>query len=173
MSDMPELGSPFVFPGGRRAPNRFCKAALSESLCDPTSNTPNRRHFRLYKRWAAGGAGTIITGNVMVDRRYLENPRNVVLDSISPLEPFKQWAISCKAHGALAIMQISHPGRQCPLSVTWSPVAPSPIRVKLSVRPPHTPMCTHSMRTTARSLSHRPVRAPRRSRPPCSPRRAR
>ena len=34
----------------------------------------NERHVRLYRRWSEGGAGLLLTGNVMVDRRFLERP---------------------------------------------------------------------------------------------------
>ena len=33
-----------------------------------------------------------ITGNVQVDKRYLEGPRNVVLERDTPLEKFCDWA---------------------------------------------------------------------------------
>ena len=34
----------------------------------------------LYGRWADGGTGLLITGNVMVDRRHLGEPNNVALE---------------------------------------------------------------------------------------------
>ena len=34
----------------------------------------------LYERWSEGGTGLLITGNVQVDRRYLERPGNVCID---------------------------------------------------------------------------------------------
>ena len=76
----------------------------------------------------------------MVDERYKEAPRNVVLDGRNAqpdLTPFRNWADAIQRDGALGIMQLSHPGRQSPLAVTGlfgpRPVAPSSYkgRVKL------------------------------------------
>uniref|UniRef100_A0A0G4IA01 NADH:flavin oxidoreductase/NADH oxidase N-terminal domain-containing protein n=1 Tax=Chromera velia CCMP2878 TaxID=1169474 RepID=A0A0G4IA01_9ALVE len=125
----PSFGEPITL-GKQKLKNRLCKGALSEGLADPLDNLPCPRHFRLYSQWAKGGAGMIITGNVMVSRTFLENPRAVVLDKDTPLEPFKEWAEQGRQNGAKLVMQISHPGRQCPVSVTFQPVAPSPTRLR-------------------------------------------
>ena len=76
----PGLDSPLRLACGLVLPNRIAKAAMTECLADPGTNDPNERHVRLYRRWADGGLGLSITGNVMVDRRYLERTSNVVLD---------------------------------------------------------------------------------------------
>lgn len=39
---------------------------------------PGLGHVQLYHQWAQGGVGLQVTGNVMVDRRALGEPRNVV-----------------------------------------------------------------------------------------------
>jgi 2,4-dienoyl-CoA reductase-like NADH-dependent reductase (Old Yellow Enzyme family) len=57
-------------PCGVVLPNRIAKAAMTECLADPGTNDPNVRHERLFQRWAQGGVGLMVTGNVMVDRRY-------------------------------------------------------------------------------------------------------
>ena len=46
---------------------------MTEGLADPNDNA-TARHVELYGRWSDGGAGLLLTGNVMVDRRYLERP---------------------------------------------------------------------------------------------------
>lgn len=73
-----------------------------------------------------------ITGNVQVDKRYLEAPRNVVLEKDTPLKLFEEWAIAAKTWKCLAIMQISHAGRQCPGSVCNEPLCPSSVPLRLS-----------------------------------------
>eukprot|EP01059_Diplonema_ambulator_P033414 TRINITY_DN6974_c0_g3_i1.p1 TRINITY_DN6974_c0_g3~~TRINITY_DN6974_c0_g3_i1.p1 ORF type:complete len:453 (+),score=154.54 TRINITY_DN6974_c0_g3_i1:123-1361(+) len=108
---------------------------MTEGLADPDTNLPNESHCRLYRRWAEGGLGISITGNVQVDRRYLEAPRNVVLEEGSDLGEFKKWAEAGKAGGCTLLMQISHPGRQCPVSVCSLPIAPSPIGLNLPGMP--------------------------------------
>ena len=76
---------------GKYLPNRLVKASTTESLADPNTSLPNRNHNRLYKQWANGGCGMIITGNVMIDRKCREAPRNVVLDEANEddLQPNK------------------------------------------------------------------------------------
>lgn len=44
----------------------------------------------LYRRWAAGGAGLLITGNVMVHAEALTGSAGVALDGAAPLEPFTE-----------------------------------------------------------------------------------
>jgi 2,4-dienoyl-CoA reductase-like NADH-dependent reductase (Old Yellow Enzyme family) len=84
----------------------------------------------MYKTWSDGGSGILITGNVMVDPNIRENPRNICL---SPelyerhSAAYGTLASSMKSGGALAIVQLSHAGRQSPLSVTTTPVAPSAV----------------------------------------------
>jgi len=129
--------------------NRIAKAALTEGLSEPRQNNiPNDSHCELYRQWSNGGSGIIITGNVMVDRNCKEAPRNVILDEkTSDLMPFRRWANSIHQRdqddqyssynettsitsqsSPLAIMQISHPGRQSPISTTGlltRPIAPT------------------------------------------------
>lgn len=86
-------------------------------------NDPGERHYRLYEANARGGAGLVLTGNVMVDRRYLERARNIVVDRATDEDALRRWAQS--AAGAPALVQISHPGRQTSKYVNPHPLAPS------------------------------------------------
>ncbi len=52
---------------------------MTEGLAD-ARNRATARHVTLYRRWAEGGAGLLLTGNVQVDRRYLERGGNIVID---------------------------------------------------------------------------------------------
>jgi 2,4-dienoyl-CoA reductase-like NADH-dependent reductase (Old Yellow Enzyme family) len=110
--------------------NRFAKAALTEGLAD-ADNNPTARHDTLYRRWSLGGAGLVITGNVQVDRRFLERPGNVVVDEVVALEALKAYAKAGTVAGNHLWMQINHPGRQTPLHVHASPLAPSAVPVAL------------------------------------------
>jgi 2,4-dienoyl-CoA reductase-like NADH-dependent reductase (Old Yellow Enzyme family) len=90
------------------------------------AQAPDQRLITLYRRWGAGGAGLLITGNVMVHAQAVTGPGGVVLDERAPLEPFRAWAAAGKADGAAMWMQISHPGRQVPAGqpgVVWGPSA--------------------------------------------------
>ncbi len=129
MSHKIQLGDPLILPCGAVLPNRLCKSAMTEGLADP-HNRATARHQTLYGRWAEGGIGLSITGNVMIDKRYLERPANIVIDGAQDndqLAALSAMAEAGKAHGGHIWMQISHAGRQSPKSVAMEPVAPSAI----------------------------------------------
>lgn len=126
------LHSSLVFPCGVQIPNRLAKAAMSEQLSD-YHNSPTNELVRLYQRWADGGIGLSITGNVMVDRRALGEPCNVVVEDERNLDKLSEWAKAGKSRGGKIIMQINHPGRQSPTFVSSQPVAPSAVAVQVGV----------------------------------------
>ncbi|MGK8491622.1 NADH:flavin oxidoreductase/NADH oxidase family protein [Nocardia asiatica] len=119
---------PFTLPNGSVIPNRLAKAAMEENMA-ASGQLPDKSLFRLYRRWSRGGAGLIITGNVMVHAAALTGPGGVVLDADSPLEPFRQWAAAAKSGGARVWMQINHPGRQVRADMPGVAWGPSAIRV--------------------------------------------
>ncbi|MGD6834051.1 NADH:flavin oxidoreductase/NADH oxidase family protein [Sutcliffiella halmapala] len=111
--------------------NRFFKAAMSEGLADQR-NRPTEKLVRLYDAWAKGGAGIVVTGNVMVDRRALGEPRNVVIEDEKDLELLKKWASSGTQNNTQLWMQINHPGKQVFKGIVKEAVAPS----KVEFEPP-------------------------------------
>ncbi|MCF8169413.1 MAG: NADH:flavin oxidoreductase/NADH oxidase family protein [Rhodoferax sp.] len=116
------LFEPLTLPNGTILSNRVAKAAMEENMCD-ADHAPSDDLLELYKAWAGGGAGMLLTGNVMVDRRGMTGPGGVVLEDEKHLDRFKQWAQIAKAGGAQVWMQISHPGRQMMAALgqqTWS-----------------------------------------------------
>jgi 2,4-dienoyl-CoA reductase-like NADH-dependent reductase (Old Yellow Enzyme family) len=120
-----ELFSELVLRSGARLRNRIAKAAMEEGMAG-SSQLPDERLVALYRRWGTGGAGVLITGNVMVHAEALTGPGGIVLDDRAPLEPFVRWAEAGKARGAAMWMQISHPGRQVQArmpGVVWGPSA--------------------------------------------------
>lgn len=123
------LASPLTLPCGAVLKNRFGKAPLTEGLADEM-NRATARHVSLYGRWADGGAGLVVTGNVQVDRRYLERPGNVVIDGNGGLKELKAYAKAGTRNGTHLFMQINHPGRQTPRRVCEQPVAPSAVKLK-------------------------------------------
>jgi 2,4-dienoyl-CoA reductase-like NADH-dependent reductase (Old Yellow Enzyme family) len=130
MTDAPTLGTPLRLPCGVTLPNRLLKSAMTEGLAD-AADRPTAAHVTLYRRWSEGGTGTLVTGNVMVDRRYLERPGNVVIESDDDLPLLLEWARAGTARGNQLWMQISHPGRQCTRLVASQPVAPSEVTRRL------------------------------------------
>ncbi|WP_026918580.1 nitroreductase family deazaflavin-dependent oxidoreductase [Gordonia shandongensis] len=121
------LATPLTLPSGQVIGNRLMKAALSEGLAD-SAGAPDDRLARLYARWADGGYGLIVTGNVMVDRRHLGEPGNVVVEDDRHLDALTRWSATARHGGARLWMQLNHPGRQAnPLAGTDKPVAPSAV----------------------------------------------
>ncbi|MEL5645274.1 NADH:flavin oxidoreductase/NADH oxidase family protein [Serratia ureilytica] len=118
--------TPLILPNGSRLPNRLAKAALEENLADE-GQLPGPALWRLYRHWGIGGAGLIITGNVMIDGRAMTGPGGVVLEQDTPLEVFKTWAAASRQEGAQVWMQLSHPGRQVMANMGGNAWAPSAI----------------------------------------------
>lgn len=120
------LAEPLTLPCGVAVRNRFFKAPMHEALGTPELG-PSQDIVDLYGRWASGGAGVLVTGNVVVDSRHLGEPGNIVIEDESHLDMLHRWARAGTAHGTQLWMQINHPGRQSPRSVNRHPVAPSEI----------------------------------------------
>ena len=120
-----DVFSPLTLPNGSIIPNRIAKAAMEENMAD-AEHAPSAQLMRLYQAWAEGGAGLIISGNVMVDNRAMTGPGGVVLEDDRQLARFRQWAATGRAQGAQFWLQINHPGRQMRANlgqVTWAPSA--------------------------------------------------
>ncbi|GGO84538.1 NADH oxidoreductase [Nocardioides phosphati] len=120
------LNQPFTLRDGIVIKNRLAKGALSESLAR-RDHTPGTRIKTLYRRWSGNDLGLVITGNVMVDRRAIGEPGNVVVEDDRAFDDLVEWAQIIKADGATALAQINHPGRQAPRTLTPQPVAPSAV----------------------------------------------
>src|SRR5471032_856939 len=99
------LSTPLSLPNGAVIPNRVAKAAMEENMAD-AGQVPGAAIRALYAAWAQGGAGLILTGNVMVDGRALTGPGGIVLERDTPREPFAAWAQAARLNGAQVWMQI-------------------------------------------------------------------
>ncbi|MEQ9509784.1 MAG: NADH oxidase, partial [Alloalcanivorax xenomutans] len=119
-----------TLPNGSTLANRIAKAAMEENMADEDF-APSEQLMQLYKAWADGGAGLLISGNVMVDSRAMTGPGGVVLENERYLGQFKRWASTGRAQGAHFWMQINHPGRQMPGDLAQQTWAPSPVSVDL------------------------------------------
>lgn len=124
------LFSPLTLPNGTVIANRIAKAAMEENMAD-ADHAPSEGLIRLYRAWAEGGAGLIITGNVMVDARAMTGPAGVVLQDAQQLDRFQDWATTARSGGGRIWMQINHPGRQMPASLGQETLAPSAIPLDL------------------------------------------
>ena len=120
------LFTPITLPNGTTIKNRFFKSAMSEGM-GTRDFQPKKNIATLYKRWAEGGTGLIITGNIMVDPKGTAEPGNIVFDKNSNMEILKEWAKQGQQHGAKVMVQLNHPGKQAPKTVSKQTVAPSAI----------------------------------------------
>ena len=123
-----KVAEALTLPNGATIKNRFFKSAMSETMAN-CMNQPNQLHVNLYRRWANGGAGIVVTGNVMVDRSALGEPGNVVVEDERDMDILKQWAEAGTANNTHLWMQINHPGKQSPRTLSRVPVAPSAVPV--------------------------------------------
>ncbi|ENX58946.1 MULTISPECIES: NADH:flavin oxidoreductase/NADH oxidase family protein [Acinetobacter] len=127
--------------------NRIIKGAMSEALANDAGQ-PNDLLIGLYEAWAKGSLGCAITGNVMVNVGAKNEPGVVAIETERDLEKLKQWAAVGKKHGMVQLIQLSHPGRQCPKGLNKETVAPSAV--------PFSPMLA-AMFGTPRELKHEEI----------------
>lgn len=126
------IADPLTLPTGQRVKNRLVKAAMTEGLSDHAGR-PTSALIHLYQRWADGGAGLLLTGNIQVDRLHLERAGNVIVDR----EPddftaaqLRNFANAGKRNDTRIWAQISHAGRQSAININGAPKGPSAIRVQ-------------------------------------------
>ncbi|ENV57065.1 MULTISPECIES: NADH:flavin oxidoreductase/NADH oxidase family protein [Acinetobacter] len=114
--------------------NRIIKGAMSEALANEAGQ-PNTLHYGLYEAWAKGELGCAITGNVMVDIRAKNEPGVVAIENERDLAQLKHWAQIGKQYGMVQLIQLSHPGRQCPKGLNKETVAPSAVPFSAALAP--------------------------------------
>lgn len=122
------LFQPFTFANGKTAKNRFFKSAMEEQLAK--QNQPTLPLVQLYGTWAKGGAGILVTGNVMVAENGKGSINDVVLTDERSLPTLQQWAKAGTQNDTLLIMQINHAGKQSPKVLSPTPVAPSAVALQ-------------------------------------------
>ncbi|MEM7437263.1 MAG: NADH:flavin oxidoreductase/NADH oxidase family protein [Myxococcota bacterium] len=126
---MNPLARPLELPCGVTLKNRIAKAAMSEGLADPDDRA-SAELATLYGRWSDGGAGLLITGMVMVDRRFLERPGSLVIDDNGGFDALQRMAEAGTRNGNHLWMQLGHPGRQSARASGHQPVSASSVKMK-------------------------------------------
>ena len=123
------ISDSLILPCGATIKNRIGKSAMSENM-GSKGFVSNDFFQTLYERWANGGTGLLITGNVMVDQRALGEARNVVIEKGLKDPHLKKWAEAGKKNHTQIWVQLNHPGKQSPKFLSKVPVAPSAIPLK-------------------------------------------
>ena len=124
---------------------------MYEHMAKMYGGPPNKYHLGLYTEWAKHDWGMIITGNIQVSREHLTLGRDIVIPEVltdETLAPFRQLAQTIHDEDSrkpstrpLALVQLSHVGRQSPNLIGGRklgvpPIAPSPIRLGSNKRAP-------------------------------------
>ena len=131
---MTTIADPITLPNGQTFANRLVKGAMTEGLADAYGR-PTAALNRLYERWADGGAGMLLTGNIQLDRHHLERAGNVILDAAPDADMAARLAALARAGqggGTRIWAQVSHAGRQTPLNINPAPKAPSAVPLKVA-----------------------------------------
>jgi len=123
------ISATLKLPCGAILNNRLVKSAMTERISN-NKFEPTKGHEQLYADWSKTGAGLLITGNVVLDRKHVESAGNVCFDDRKMLPKLKSWAKAGKKHGNHIWVQISHSGRQTNRFGTNRPLAPSEVQLK-------------------------------------------
>lgn len=126
LSPAQTLAQPFTFANGSTAKNRIFKSALSEGMGTP-DNLVTPELIKLYGAWADGGCGIQVTGNFMVDRNFLGEPGNIVIEDERDMANLTALARAGTRNNTQLWMQINHPGKQVLRSMRAETLAPSAI----------------------------------------------
>jgi len=124
------LFSPLTLPNGEVTSNRICKAAMEENLSGE-NQLPGDALLTLYKEWSNGGAGLLLSGNVMISPDAMTGPGGVVLENANHLDHFRKWAAAGTHNGNHFWMQINHPGRQVYKAMGEQALAPSAVSLNI------------------------------------------
>lgn len=120
------LSQSFTLPNGSVVKNRMLKSAMSEALGTP-DGCPKPALSTLYGKWADGGIGICVTGNVMIDKRALGEPGNVVIEDERHLDSLRNWATPATRNHTHCWVQLNHPGKQSPKGLNKENVSPSAV----------------------------------------------
>jgi len=120
------INQPFTLKNGSEIKNRLFKSAMSEALADKNA-APRPELIQLYKTWANGGIGILVSGNVMIDSRALGEFNNVVIEKDVNIDLLKLWSKAATENKTQCWIQLNHPGKQAPKGLNKETVSPSPI----------------------------------------------
>lgn len=129
------IDTPLELPTGLKLKNRLVKAATTEGLADK-NNFATAELAQFYDTYATNsGCGLIITGNVIIDRRYLERPRNTAIDAAhtdssnreNQLERFKTLVKAATQNDTKVVCQLNHVGRFAIASIANECIAPGAV----------------------------------------------
>ncbi|MDY8134762.1 NADH:flavin oxidoreductase/NADH oxidase family protein [Aquimarina sp. 2201CG5-10] len=123
------ISTELKLPCGITLKNRIVKSAMTERISNKKFES-TAGHEKLYQDWSKTGAGLLITGNVVIDKKHLESAGNVCFNDEKMLPKLRSWAKAATYCDNHAWVQISHSGRQTNKFNASRPLAPSEIQLK-------------------------------------------
>ncbi|KNC87261.1 hypothetical protein SARC_00590 [Sphaeroforma arctica JP610] len=127
------MDTSLTLPCGAILKNRIAKAAMTEGLATFDGRSTDEL-CNLYRVWAEGGAGLLITGNVQIDSEHLERIGNVMIEGTPDedrMARLRKYAEAGTRNNTHLWAQISHAGRQTNPTVNQAPKAMSAVPVKV------------------------------------------
>ncbi|GIZ45478.1 hypothetical protein CKM354_000864300 [Cercospora kikuchii] len=126
---------PFLLQNGTKLKNRIYKAAMEENMADVAhGNQPSQGLINLYRTWAEGGSGLVMSGHVMIDPRAMALPGDVLLAEDGPVQSdqrWREWIKGAKSNNTQFWLQINHPGRQIKKGSGLPTYAPSAVPLEM------------------------------------------
>jgi len=121
------LGQPFVV-NKLQLKNRLVASATYECMATDDGKVTKDLHKR-YQKLAQGGAGLIIPGYAFIEKNGQALPRQIGISSDDNLSGLEELVQTMHEHGAKAVLQLAHAGRQTlpDLIGGATPMAPSAI----------------------------------------------
>lgn len=118
------LAQPLTLPCGATLKNRIVKSAMSDSLGNGAGD-PTDEQINIYERWAKGGLGLSIIGEVQATPCYAEKPGNLIVNDHSDHDLLKRLAQAGATDGAQLWLQLGHAGAMAdaPISTPKGPSA--------------------------------------------------
>jgi 2,4-dienoyl-CoA reductase-like NADH-dependent reductase (Old Yellow Enzyme family) len=118
--------------GNMELKNRFVRSATVELLCTDDGQVTDA-YLRAQEKLAKGGVGLVIPGNYIVNPLGHNYPRAPTVDKDEVIDDLRRVVSVVHEHGAKIVAQLNHGGRQAdPKLIGARPVAPSPVRDKMS-----------------------------------------
>ncbi|EJD41814.1 FMN-linked oxidoreductase, partial [Auricularia subglabra TFB-10046 SS5] len=160
------LGEPVRLPfSGKTAPNRFWKCGMTERLStfsdsdEMERGRPTSSYQRLYSVFGNSGTGVLVTGNIMVQRSYLEAKGNAIISHDLPgnNSPFHDVARAAKRGGSLILGQLCDPGYQPNPPTLARRICVSPAATRSGAVPvdlPPSPLTLEEIKAIVHAFAH-------------------
>lgn len=116
------LGDPLAKPwklGGVKIKNRIAKSAMGEARASENGFV-TKDYVRFYERFAQGGAGLLITGNMYTQAPGAGAPRHIVLGNDDKIPGLEKVSKAVHSKGGIIFAQINDAGASANRTKPWA-----------------------------------------------------